>query len=216
MNISSVRIIGFFCTLLACKLMIYYLNQSLITEGMHYAELIEKFDHEQALKMLERRRLPGIILLEYGVLTLGLVFKLVLISSAMMAGFFSVNLSCPKRIILQSVIIVEFVHLVPAFLSFLWFTFGAETYDMQSLNDFPTFSIADLFNVNSKDAYYPLYRSLRYFNLTEIGFCAVLSYCFSLALDISIYKSAKIVFIAYFLGLLIMALLRAFITASIL
>ena len=216
MNNLASKTIFLFTALAICQLLIYYLNQTLLTEGILYNDLLEKVNQDQALRLMERRAQPLIILLEYSLQVVWLFIRVCFITLCVVAGCFLFNISFQRSLLFRAVVIADFIHLVAPLITFLWFSLVDQSYSSHDLNSFTMLSVSELFTTSRDDPYYSVYRSLKSFNLHELLFCSVLSYQLSNLLGIDWVKAAKAVFISYFSALGILALLKAYVAASFL
>lgn len=210
----NLKLVTLLIVLLTCKLLIYYLNQSLLTEDMIFSDLQEKFGDERALELLKKRQEGLIILIEYGLQVLGLFLRFSVVGLCVLIGCILFNVDFNKHIVFQAMVIAEFVHVMEPMIKFLWFSTIQSNYSSDDLNNFYSFSLYDLLSSMSGEDR-SIYRTLRSFNVFEIGYCFAISLQLSQLLTIPRLIATQIVFIPYLSALAILAIVKLYLLAAV-
>lgn len=187
--------------LVILSLLVYYLETTLVTDEMLYQSMITQFDHDTAIEQIEQFNKTGFVLLKYAWLLIYTVLKPVVITLIFMTGFFAFNIRTSFAEIFQAVLLPCFVFLIPDVLKVTWFSLIQPDYQLTDLNNFPRFSLPELFAVLDWTTGKDLNRLLKPINVVNLLFCWVVAKRL-IEINSDGKNILKSVFISYFLVLI--------------
>ncbi|MCK6616473.1 MAG: hypothetical protein L6Q51_02400 [Cyclobacteriaceae bacterium] len=191
--------------LIIINLLVYFLETTLVTDEMLYESMITRFDHGTVMEQLQQLNKAGFVLFKYVGVVVLTVLKPVVITLILMSGFFAFNIKISFVEIFQVVLLPCFIFIIPDVLKVTWFILIQTDYQLADLNNFPRFSLPELFAAFEWTTGEDLKRLLKPINVVNLVFCWVLAKRL-LEIKQDEKKVFKLVFISFFSVLLVFRL----------
>ncbi len=177
---------------------------------MIYQELIEFYDHQKIIEMLQKKSEGGV----YKSYLLLCLFSIIRISFTFICMYIGLNVlvkDFSSVALLTAILLADFIFIIPGFIKLIWFNFIIVEYSLNDIKNFPDYYSAAGF-IDSRESPWLSYP-LHLFNFFEICYWTILAYKLKPMIG-TFWQSVKFVSLTYGVGIAIWILLVMFLILS--
>lgn len=151
--------------------------------------------------------------LSYVFLCVLLIIKCSVISIIILIGLFLANIKLDYVPVFKTILVCEFIFLLPNIIRVIWFTFFKLNYSYDELQSFYPLSILNFLDINHIDKIwiYPL----QLLNVFEITYWIALAYGISKLINNNFDKALKIILSSYIPALVVWVVFVMFLTVTL-
>jgi hypothetical protein len=200
-----------FLNILISILIAYYIQAFLISDNLIYNFYSSQLSYEQIENLLFQQKKWQWI--GYIIIPVIYLLKILAISFCVYTGFFlSLGNRVKYSVILEKVILADFVFLTPTIIKIIWFSFQNE-YSLEDIQFFMPGSLLNFFDPGMVDKW--LVYPLQAFNIFEVGFWLFLAYELKIYYENDFSNSLQLVALSYGSGFLIWVVFIIFLTINL-
>jgi hypothetical protein len=190
---------------------IYISQEMLVSEELFYNSFGEQLAIERIEKLWEESKRFN--WLSYVFIPFIYLIKFVLTSMALAVGLLIIEVKFKFKKVFQTVLIAEFIFIIPALIRLFWFIFIQTDYRLQDISAFNFLSLAGIFETDTLPVW--LLYPFQLLNIFEVIYWLLLTYGVHLHIKRDYQDSLKLVLVSYGSGLVLWVVFLTFIQVSL-